>query len=201
MRTYRPKHTSAYSRVTRRSVTMVSPRGARPHPPGPKARLRMRRYLISGRKMMPSAHRISLLPFPCLSHPLFVPRPSPYHHLPADSPGLISMSSGLMSASSTSVTSFGNGSSDRPWKLRAQSRTLVASPGGTSLRPDFSMRVNTEPGASVEAMTAGGGGGGKAPFDSRRTDTRAGVRGYRRRAQRAAGRRRARRDMARGGGW
>ena len=33
---------------------MVSPRGARPQPPGPKALLSIRRYLISGKYMMPS---------------------------------------------------------------------------------------------------------------------------------------------------
>ena len=52
--TYRPSTTSAYSLVTDRWVTMVSPRGARPHAPGPNALFRMRRYLISGRYRMPS---------------------------------------------------------------------------------------------------------------------------------------------------
>jgi hypothetical protein len=47
--TYRPCTTSAYSRVTTFSPTTSSPRGASPQPPGPKALLRMRRYLISGR--------------------------------------------------------------------------------------------------------------------------------------------------------
>jgi hypothetical protein len=47
--TSRPRHTSAYSRDTIRGPTFVSERGARPHPPGPNARLSTRRYLISGR--------------------------------------------------------------------------------------------------------------------------------------------------------
>jgi hypothetical protein len=48
-KTNRPCTTSAYSRVTTFSPTTSSPRGASPHPPGPKALFRMRRYLISGR--------------------------------------------------------------------------------------------------------------------------------------------------------
>lgn len=47
--TYRPCTSSAYSRVTTRSPTASSPRGAMPQPPGPKAWLSIRRYLISGR--------------------------------------------------------------------------------------------------------------------------------------------------------
>ena len=46
---YLPRHTSAYSLLTTLGPTFVSLRGASPHPPGPKALLRMRRYLISGR--------------------------------------------------------------------------------------------------------------------------------------------------------
>ena len=46
---YLPRHTSAYSLLTILGPTFVSLRGARPHPPGPNALLRMRRYLISGR--------------------------------------------------------------------------------------------------------------------------------------------------------
>ena len=52
--TSRPWQTRAYSRVTYFSVTMVSLRGAKPQAPGPKALLRIRRYLISGRYKMPS---------------------------------------------------------------------------------------------------------------------------------------------------
>jgi len=44
-----PRHTSAYSRLTILGPTLVSVRGARPQPPGPKALLRILRYLISGR--------------------------------------------------------------------------------------------------------------------------------------------------------
>jgi len=47
--TYRPCTISAYSIVTTFSPMASSPRGAMPQPPGPKALLRMRRYLISGR--------------------------------------------------------------------------------------------------------------------------------------------------------
>jgi hypothetical protein len=46
---YRPLQTSAYSLVTVFGVTILSLRGTRPHPPGPNALLRIRRYLISGR--------------------------------------------------------------------------------------------------------------------------------------------------------
>lgn len=49
-----PRHTSAYSLLTTFGPTFVSLRGASPHPPGPKALLRMRRYLISGRYIRPS---------------------------------------------------------------------------------------------------------------------------------------------------
>lgn len=49
-----PPATRAYSRVTSFWVTMVSPRGARPHPPGLKALLSILRYLISGRYTIPS---------------------------------------------------------------------------------------------------------------------------------------------------
>lgn len=38
---YRPLATNAYSRVTALSVTIASPRGANPQPPGPNARLRI----------------------------------------------------------------------------------------------------------------------------------------------------------------
>lgn len=55
-RTYRPKQTSAYSLLTTFWLTLVSPLGARPHPPGPNALFSMRRYLISGKYMRPSAH-------------------------------------------------------------------------------------------------------------------------------------------------
>ena len=46
---YRPPQTRPYSLVTSLPVTMVSPLGARPHPPGPKALFNMRLYLISGK--------------------------------------------------------------------------------------------------------------------------------------------------------
>jgi hypothetical protein len=46
---YRPPQTSPYSLVTSFPVTIVSPLGARPQPPGPNALFNMRRYLISGR--------------------------------------------------------------------------------------------------------------------------------------------------------
>ena len=46
---YRPKATSAYSLVTAFAVTIVSPLGAMPHPPGPNALFNILRYLISGR--------------------------------------------------------------------------------------------------------------------------------------------------------
>lgn len=51
---YRPPQTRPYSLVTSLPVTMVSPRGARPQPPGPKALFNMRRYLISGKYRIPS---------------------------------------------------------------------------------------------------------------------------------------------------
>ena len=51
---YRPRTTSAYSRVTAFAVTIVSPRGARPHPPGPNALFSILLYLISGRYIIPS---------------------------------------------------------------------------------------------------------------------------------------------------
>lgn len=47
--TYRPRQTRAYSRLTIFGPTLVSPRGARPQPPGPKALFKILRYLISGR--------------------------------------------------------------------------------------------------------------------------------------------------------
>ena len=53
-----PRHTRPHSRDTIRGVTCVSPRGARPHPPGPKAALSVRRYLISGRYSRPSANQL-----------------------------------------------------------------------------------------------------------------------------------------------
>lgn len=46
---YRPPQTRPYSLVTSLPVTIVSPRGASPHPPGPNALFKIRRYLISGR--------------------------------------------------------------------------------------------------------------------------------------------------------
>lgn len=49
-----PRHTRAYSLLTILGPTLVSLRGANPHPPGPKALLRIRRYLISGRYIRPS---------------------------------------------------------------------------------------------------------------------------------------------------
>lgn len=52
--TYLPKQTRPHSRLTIRSVTWVSPLGARPHPPGPNAKFSVRRYLISGRYIRPS---------------------------------------------------------------------------------------------------------------------------------------------------
>lgn len=51
---YLPRHTSAYSLLTTFGPTFVSLRGASPHPPGPKALLRIRRYFISGRYISPS---------------------------------------------------------------------------------------------------------------------------------------------------
>ena len=44
-----PRHTNAYSRLTVLGPTFVSLRAARPHPPGPNAVFKIRRYLISGR--------------------------------------------------------------------------------------------------------------------------------------------------------
>jgi hypothetical protein len=52
--THLPRQTRAYSRLTIFGPTFVSLRGARPHPPGPKALFRIRRYLISGRYINPS---------------------------------------------------------------------------------------------------------------------------------------------------
>lgn len=49
-----PSATSAYSLVTALDVTVVSPLGANPHPPGPNALFSILRYLISGRYIMPS---------------------------------------------------------------------------------------------------------------------------------------------------
>lgn len=46
---YRPPQTRPYSLVTSLPVTIVSPLGARPQPPGPKALFNMRLYLISGK--------------------------------------------------------------------------------------------------------------------------------------------------------
>lgn len=51
---YLPRATSAYSLVTAFAVTIVSPLGAKPQPPGPNARFSILLYLISGRYMMPS---------------------------------------------------------------------------------------------------------------------------------------------------
>ena len=68
--THRPRQTRAYSRETALPATDAGPLGARPQPPGPNARLRIRRYsagsdqsrsepqqnaLISGKYTMPSA--------------------------------------------------------------------------------------------------------------------------------------------------
>ena len=47
--THRPRQTRAYSRLTIFGPTLVSLRGARPQPPGPKALFKILRYLISGR--------------------------------------------------------------------------------------------------------------------------------------------------------
>lgn len=52
--TYLPCATSAYSLVTALDVTMLSPLGASPQPPGPKALFKILLYLISGRYKMPS---------------------------------------------------------------------------------------------------------------------------------------------------
>jgi hypothetical protein len=46
---YRPPQTRPYSLVTSLPVTIVSPLGARPQPPGPNVLFNMRLYLISGR--------------------------------------------------------------------------------------------------------------------------------------------------------
>ena len=54
MHTYRPCTTNPYSLVTNFPVTMLSPLGARPQPPGPNALFKIRLYLISGRYKMPS---------------------------------------------------------------------------------------------------------------------------------------------------
>lgn len=51
---YLPPQTSPYSLVTTFPVTIVSPLGASPHPPGPNARFNILRYLISGRYTIPS---------------------------------------------------------------------------------------------------------------------------------------------------
>lgn len=48
-RTHCPPATRAYSLVTSLPVTMVSLRGTRPQPPGPKALFKILLYLISGR--------------------------------------------------------------------------------------------------------------------------------------------------------
>ena len=61
-RGYLPRHTRAYSLLTILGPTFVSLRGARPHPPGPNALLRMRRYLISGRYIRPSVGHIRVGP-------------------------------------------------------------------------------------------------------------------------------------------
>lgn len=47
--THLPKQTKTHSLETILVPTLVSPLGASPHPPGPKALLRTLRYLISGR--------------------------------------------------------------------------------------------------------------------------------------------------------
>lgn len=59
---YLPRHTSAYSLLTTFGPTFVSLRGASPHPPGPNALLRMRRYLISGRYIRPSVEHFRVAP-------------------------------------------------------------------------------------------------------------------------------------------
>ena len=51
---YRPKAISAYSLVTALAVTIVSPLGAKPQPPGPNALLSILLYLISGKYIIPS---------------------------------------------------------------------------------------------------------------------------------------------------
>lgn len=52
--THRPKQTNPHSRLTCLSVISDPPRGARPHPPGPKAWFKRRLYLISGMYKIPS---------------------------------------------------------------------------------------------------------------------------------------------------
>ncbi len=47
--THRPRQTKAYSLLTIFVPTLVSLRGARPQPPGPKALFKILRYFISGR--------------------------------------------------------------------------------------------------------------------------------------------------------
>lgn len=54
IQTYRPCTISPYSLVTVFGVTMVSPLGAKPQAPGPKALFNILLYLISGRYMIPS---------------------------------------------------------------------------------------------------------------------------------------------------
>ena len=52
--TYRPCTISPYSLVTNLPVTILSPLGARPQPPGPNALFNIRLYLISGKYIIPS---------------------------------------------------------------------------------------------------------------------------------------------------
>lgn len=52
--THRPLQTKAYSLVTVFGVTILSLLGTNPQPPGPNARFKIRRYLISGKYKIPS---------------------------------------------------------------------------------------------------------------------------------------------------
>lgn len=52
--TNRPRHTKPHSLLTILGPTSVSPRGAKPHPPGPNAAFNVRLYFISGRYNNPS---------------------------------------------------------------------------------------------------------------------------------------------------
>ena len=54
METSRPWTMSPYSLVTSFPVTILSPLGAKPQPPGPNALFNIRLYLISGKYMIPS---------------------------------------------------------------------------------------------------------------------------------------------------
>lgn len=52
--TNRPLQINAYSREIFLGEIVCSPRGAKPHPPGPNALFSIRLYLISGRYIKPS---------------------------------------------------------------------------------------------------------------------------------------------------